>query len=175
MIGILVPIDFIKNPKTRSALIFLGLLMAVCLILYQLPARKHFIEPFTAIICKQAVWLLNLLGVAANSDQIRILGAGFSVTLKAGCNAVYEIALFVCAVVAYPSEIKKKLFGVFIGSSIIYVFNLIRVILLFLTGVYFNSLFNMVHDHVSQTIFIFFVVVLWLFWASSAQKRIIAQ
>jgi exosortase H (IPTLxxWG-CTERM-specific) len=161
-----------KNPTLKSALMFLVLLIVVCLILYPPGVRENVIEPFVVIICKQAAFFINLFGQEVYVHSTSIIGSGFSVDVKNGCNAVYEISLLICAIVVYPSRIKYKLLGILIGSMFVYVFNLLRVIGLFLTGVYDKDLFNMVHNHVSQSLFIFVVVVFWLLWASRTRERI---
>jgi len=162
----------LKNPTLKSALVFLVLLIVICLILYPAAVKENVINQFVVMICSQAACLIKLLGLEVYSRDTSIMGAGFSVDVKNGCNAIYEISLFICAVAAYPSGLKYKLSGVAVGSLIIYVFNLLRVVVLFLTGLYHRELFKMVHDHVSQSLFIFLVVVLWLLWASKTEKRI---
>ncbi|MBN1906176.1 MAG: exosortase H [Deltaproteobacteria bacterium] len=163
------------NPTLKSAFIFITLLIIVCLCLYPLPVREKLINPFVRVICEQASYLINLFGTDVFSRDTIIIGSGFSVDVKDGCNAVYEISLFICAVLAYPSRLKYKLLGIACGSLIIYLFNLIRIVVLYMTGKYYNNIFKMVHDHVSQSLFIFLVVVLWLLWASGAKKSTITD
>jgi exosortase/archaeosortase family protein len=138
----------LKKHTLKSALMFLALLIVVCLILYPPAVREKVIGPFVVIICNQAAWLINLFGLEVHAHNTNIVGSGFSVDIKNGCNAVYEISLFLCAVFVYPSGVKYKLLGMAVGSLIIYSFNLLRVVSLFLVGVYHKELFNMVHNHV---------------------------
>jgi len=161
----------LKNSILKRGWFFILLLIAICLVLHPVRIRQIVIEPFTATICGQAAWLIRLGGVDAHSHHTALWGAGFSVDVKDGCNAIYEIGIFVCAVFAYPSTLRHKFLGIAGGSSVIYALNMVRVVSLFLIGVYHRSLFKMVHDHVSQGLFIFFVVILWIFWASSKPEQ----
>lgn len=163
------------NPTLKSAFIFISLLFAVCIILYPLSVKENVINPFVEMICKQAAYLINLFGTDVFSNNTSIIGGGFSVDVKNGCNAVYEISLFICAVLAYRSRFRYKLLGILCGSLIIYIFNLTRIVVLYMIGIYYNNHFEMVHEHVSQSLFIFLIVVLWLLWASGTKKRIIAD
>jgi exosortase family protein XrtM len=166
------PLAILKNHTLKSALMFLALLIVVCLILYPPAVNKNVIEPFVVMLCKQAAYLINLTGTGVHVHSTHIMGANFVVDVKNGCNAVYEISLFVCAVAVYPAGIMHKLKGIIIGSALLYIFNLTRIVILFLTGVYHKDFFNMVHNHVSQSLFIFLMVVFWLFWASRAGEKI---
>jgi exosortase H (IPTLxxWG-CTERM-specific) len=161
----------VQNAALRGTALFLGLLIAFWLTLHQQSVRERLATPFTAVIASQAAWIIDLIGVEAHHDGVSIYGDGFSVDVKDGCNAVYEIGLFLSAVIATPSSPKHKLLGAIAGPTAIYLFNLLRVVALFLTGVYCKELFSVVHDHASQSILIFFVVVLWLLWASGAIGR----
>ena len=165
-------IIILRSPALRGGLIFISLLILFCIILYPVSVREHVTKPFTSFIALQAAWLIKFIGITVYSHGASITGKGFSVEIKNGCNAIYEISLFISAVIAYPSSLKYKFFGLAVGATVIYIFNLLRVIILFIIGVYYQGFFKMVHDHISQNIFIFFVVILWVFWASAAGNRI---
>jgi exosortase H (IPTLxxWG-CTERM-specific) len=164
-------VTLLKNPILVRAALLVGLLAGFSLALSPLSAKEHFSDPFTAGICRQAVWIINLFGINASQRDTAISGVAFSVDVKAGCNAIYEICLFVSAVIVYPSTLRQRFLGILYGVVIIYGFNLLRVVALFLIGAYDRNLFNMVHSHVSQALFIFLVVVLWLFWQTTARER----
>jgi exosortase/archaeosortase family protein len=88
------------------------------------------------------------------------------VNIRNGCNGVEAMLIFLAAVLAFPASWKARVAGLVLGILAIQVVNLIRVVALFLTGVYFPSIFNASHTVIWQTIVILFGVLLWIFWAN---------
>jgi exosortase/archaeosortase family protein len=56
--------------------------------------------------------------------------------------------------------------GVALGFVAIQLVNLIRVVALFLTGVYFPRLFDSSHTVIWQTVVVLSGVLLWILWAN---------
>ena len=161
----------IRNKGLRGGIIFTTLVLCSAWFLSLNSVMEFFGSDFTRIIATIAAGVLNLAGFDVSYTGITIAGHGFSVGIKYGCNAVYEIMVFSAAVIAYPSSVKDKVTGVLFGVIVIYIFNLVRAVLLFLTGIYFPNLFEILHENVAQNIFVFFLVILWLFWVSRLNKR----
>ena len=92
-----------------------------------------------------------------------------------GCDAVEAIALYVCAVLAFPLPFPKKLIGMTVGALLLSVLNLVRVVSLFLIGVYSHRIFNLMHIDVWQALFIFFAVLLWILWLLWATRHQLAM
>ena len=76
------------------------------------------------------------------------------------------MVIFLAAVLAFPASWKSRLTGLGLGILAIQVVNLVRVVALFLTGVYFPKIFDTSHTVIWQTIVILFGVMLWIFWAN---------
>ncbi|GAG21353.1 unnamed protein product [marine sediment metagenome] len=53
-----------------------------------------------------------------------------------------------------------------IGCSLLLVLNLVRIVTLYLTGLYYRSLFDMMHLDVWQAAFIVLAILFWAGWAS---------
>jgi exosortase H (IPTLxxWG-CTERM-specific) len=128
--------------------------------------NDHVIEPFTAGIAKTSGATLNLLGQNVTMRGTEIRSAKFGVNIKNGCNGVEAMLIFLAAVLAFPARWKSKLAGLGIGFLAIQLVNLVRVVALFLTGIYFPKVFDASHTVVWQTIVILFAVLLWIFWAN---------
>ncbi len=63
-----------------------------------------------------------------------------------------------------------------IGALLLLALNLVRIVSLFLIGVYSPRIFALMHIDVWQALFIFFAVlfwILWLLWATRSQ--VVAQ
>ncbi len=128
--------------------------------------NDHVIEPFTASIAQLSGKILNLLGQGIEMQETVIRSKRFAVNIRNGCNGVEAMLIFLAAVIAFPAPRRAKLIGLALGFVAIQAVNLVRVVALFLTGVYAPRLFDSSHTVVWQTIVVGFSVVLWILWAS---------
>jgi exosortase H (IPTLxxWG-CTERM-specific) len=124
------------------------------------------IVPFTAGIAKASGAVLDLIGQNVTMQGTVIRNAKFAVNIKNGCNGVEAMLIFLAAVLAFPAPWRSRLAGLTLGIVAIQIVNLIRVVALFLTGVYFPKLFDTSHTVIWQTVVILFGVLLWIFWAN---------
>ena len=119
--------------------------------------------------------VLNLFGyddvTAEGTNLVGSVGSVGSISVARGCDAVAPTALFVSAVLASPASIGSKLLAVVCGTLILMVVNLIRIVTLFLTAVYWPRIFDAMHLDVWQAVFIFLAILLWALWASWASRR----
>jgi exosortase H (IPTLxxWG-CTERM-specific) len=129
------------------------------------PVNDGLVEPFTAAIAKVSAKVLDLLGQETTMNGTRIYGKNFAVDIENGCNGIEALIIFLSATLSFPASWKARLTGLVIGAIGIQIVNLIRVVALFLTGVYFPSFFDSSHTVVWQTVVILFAVLLWIFWA----------
>jgi exosortase H (IPTLxxWG-CTERM-specific) len=129
------------------------------------PVNDGFVEPFTAGIAKVSAKILDLLGQETTMNGTRVYGRNFAVDIENGCNGIEAMIIFLSATLSFPASWKARMTGLVIGAIGIQIVNLVRVVALFLTGVYFPSLFDSSHTVVWQTVVILFAVLLWIFWA----------
>jgi exosortase H (IPTLxxWG-CTERM-specific) len=128
--------------------------------------NDHAIEPFTAGVARASGVGLNLLGQDVTLRGTIIQGRRFAVNIRNGCNGVEAMLIFLAAVLAFPASWRSRLLGLGLGIAAIQVVNLVRVIALYLTGVYFPKLFDASHTVIWQSIVILFGVLLWILWAN---------
>jgi exosortase H (IPTLxxWG-CTERM-specific) len=128
--------------------------------------NDHAIEPFTAGIARVSGAVLDLLGQNVTMQGTIIRNSRFAVNIRNGCNGVEAMLIFLAAVLAFPASWRSRLLGLGLGILAIQVVNLIRVVALFLTGIYFPRLFDASHTVVWQTLVILSGVLLWIFWAN---------
>lgn len=115
--------------------------------------------------------MLALLGQEITVSGTQIVSPRFVVRIARGCDAVEPMSLFVCAVLAFPSPLLKKLPGIVAGLLVLALLNLVRIVSLFLIGVYVPGLFGVIHVDVWQGVFIVLALVMWLFWILWATQR----
>lgn len=155
--------------RKREALflvIFLVLLGTSFTLISLQPVNDTVIEPFTAGVAKVSGVTLDLIGQDITMQGTIIQGADFAVNIRNGCNGVETMLIFISAVLAFPAAWSARLWGLVLGVFAIQVVNLLRVVALYLTGVYVPRLFDASHTVVWQTVVILFGVLLWIFWAS---------
>ena len=133
--------------------------------------NDHAIEPFTAGIARASGAALDLLGQHTSLAGTVIRSPRFAVNIRNGCNGVETMLIFLAAVLAYPARWRARLAGLALGIAAIQAVNLVRVVALFLTGVYIPRLFDTPHTVVWQTLVILFGVLLWIYWASRFAAR----
>ena len=135
------------------------------------PVNDHLVEPFTAAIARVSASILGLLGQETVMNGTRVYGKSFAVDIENGCNGIEALIIFLSATLSFPAPWKARVTGLVLGAIGIQVVNLIRVVALFLTGVYFPSFFDSSHTVVWQTVVILFAVLLWIFWAQRFAVR----
>jgi exosortase H (IPTLxxWG-CTERM-specific) len=166
-----------KYPVLKFLLTF-GILLAVFYIFVAFSPSYHkkFIPPYHHLIAQVSGGMLAVLGQDITVADASISSPSFAVQIVSGCDAVEAIALFVCAVLAFPLKFLKKLPGMIAGTLLLSVLNLVRVVSLFLVGVYSPRIFALMHIDVWQAIFIFFAVLLWILWLLWATRsQVVAQ
>jgi exosortase H (IPTLxxWG-CTERM-specific) len=128
--------------------------------------NDHVIEPFTAGIARVSGAALNLCGQHVAMRGTVIQGQRFAVNIRNGCNGVEAMLIFLSAVLAFPAPWRWRLAGLVLGSIAIQIINLVRVVSLYLTGVYFPRIFDASHTVIWQSVVILFGVLLWVLWAN---------
>jgi len=108
-------------------------------------------------------------------DGNRLTNPDGSISVERGCDAIAPTALFLSAVLASPAGFKFKWKGVLLGFFILMVVNIIRVMTLFLTRVYWHKMFDVMHLDIWQGLFILLAIVLWALWATWATNQEKAQ
>ncbi|MDZ4844297.1 MAG: exosortase H [Chitinophagales bacterium] len=160
-----------KNPILLFLLVF-GALMGL---FYAVWITEFFTEtifnPVLHFYARLAGFILNLFGYGTVVSGMNISNADFSISVKRGCDAIEPIALFASAVLAFPASFKKKMPGIAAGVAFLLAVNLIRIVSLFLTGLYAPALFDFMHMEVWQVVFILLALVCWVIWIRWSQQK----
>jgi exosortase H (IPTLxxWG-CTERM-specific) len=116
-------------------------------------------------------FILNLFGMHTVAVKENITSSAFSVCIANGCDAVEAMALFSSALLSFPAKWKYKLVGFFVGIAVMMSLNIIRIVSLFFTGIYFPKAFELMHVEVWQVLFILIAIGLWIFWIKWTRKE----
>ncbi|MGB1241416.1 MAG: hypothetical protein ACPG49_02770 [Chitinophagales bacterium] len=164
------------NKKGRSSILFfiIGFVVIMALF-YTFFNTDFFKENILAFVANAnasiSSLILNLFGQATSASGSSVTSSVFSIKVETGCDGIEPIALFATAVMVFPVALSYKLPGVLIGSIFLALMNLLRVISLFLVGVYIPSIFDFMHVEVWQVIFIILAIVTWLAWIQWVMRK----
>jgi archaeosortase B (VPXXXP-CTERM-specific) len=164
-------IDYINQNKDviRFIALFITFCTAFYLIYYQFMDRFTFLENITASLLG---FLLRIFGmdVAVSGNGVTIMGH-ITLNIIDECTAIFGSIVYLSCVLAYPTEIRKKIIGIVLGIPCLYAINMVRLVILAFVGVFSNpETFEFVHTYLWQTIFIVFVILIWLVWVDKVVK-----
>jgi exosortase H (IPTLxxWG-CTERM-specific) len=153
----------------RFCLLFALYTIASFLLLYAL--HEPVVVPFTRVIAYLAHITLSLMGANAWLSGASVGIPGFAVEIKNNCNAIYEIGLYSAAILAYPATWRQRGLGLLIGSGLLYLVNLVRVLTLIALGRYWPEGFQLAHLYLWQAGFLALVAVCWFSWTTRLHPR----
>lgn len=167
-----------KKPKfkigkrlIRFYVLFAGLIIVVA-VLYPVLCNlfKEPLMKFMALTATLTGGLLKALGNSATVSGRTVSTRGFSVEIVYECLGIVEMLYFTAAVVAFPSDLKKKLLGILIFFPVIFVANIFRCAFLVVAGNRSASAFNFVHTYFFQIGMILFIAIFWLIWIKTVVR-----
>ena len=144
--------------------VFLGSLLFLYTVLRASVVQEYVAQPLAIAVAHMSGWVLNLLSLKATVSGTVLSVEGFTARIDSVCTGIFVAAIYVSAVLAYPSRVKEKLKGLYLGVSVILVLNLIWVISLMYIGRHFPSFFETAHLLVWQSLIIFAALLMWLYW-----------
>ncbi|MFK7907851.1 MAG: hypothetical protein AB8B69_22155 [Chitinophagales bacterium] len=164
------------NKKGRSSILFFIIGFVVIMALFYTFFNTDFFKDNILAFVANAnasisSIILNLFGQGTTASGSSVTSSVFSIKVETGCDGIEPIALFATAVMVFPVAMSYKLPGVLMGSIFLALMNLIRVISLFLVGVYIPSIFDFMHVEVWQVIFILLAIVTWLAWIQWVMRK----
>ena len=88
----------------------------------------------------------------------------FSVEVVGECTGLYEMLIFLAAMIAYPAGWKKKLIGAGLGIPFLYGVNIVRLIFIMVMGNWSPKTFDFMHLYFWQVAMILIIVSAWVLW-----------
>ena len=135
--------------------------------------QNYLLLPLTTLYAMVSSVILNLLGFNTVAKADMLFNDAFSISIKAGCDAIQPIALYSAAVLTLPALFSQKIRGLLVGIPFLITVNLLRIISLFLIGIYMPSLFDFMHFEAWQVAFILIALstlIYWIYWVSKQHK-----
>lgn len=111
------------------------------------------------------VLLAKLIGLEAFVEPDYIISIeGQRLSIVTECSAIGYIFIFVSAVVAFPSNFRKKLSGLFVGLPLIVFLNLFRIVTLGWVGGHYPKSFDIFHTVLWEGGFVVVIFIVWVAW-----------
>jgi archaeosortase B (VPXXXP-CTERM-specific) len=109
-------------------------------------------------------FFLNLLGLSTRVSGRIVSMPNFAIEVVGECTGLYEMLIFLAAMIAYPAGWKKKLIGAGLGIPLLYVINVVRMIFITVVGNWSPQTFDFMHMYFWQVAMILIIVSVWVLW-----------
>lgn len=159
-----------KWPVLRAVIIF-GVLMGLFYAFVHTPKIEGGVfEPYLGLIASTTGAIVNLFGYETTVVSTSVSSPVFSMEIVRGCDAIEPSAAFASAVLASPVSLWSKMPGVLVGTLILLLVNVVRLVSLFFIGVHFPKALDVMHEDIWQAAFIVLAIVLWAIWVQWATR-----
>ena len=125
------------------------------------PALINKASSFTASL---VALFLNLLGMVTTCHAQKVSLDGYSFRVIDQCLGAYEIFIFSAGVIAYPTDYRKKLWGIALGIPFLYLINVIRLMMLGAVGTWSPGTSAFMHLYLWQIIIFLTVLLACVLW-----------
>lgn len=115
-------------------------------------------------------WILTPIYKNIITQGNSIMLENYRVNVNAGCDGSEIIAIFLIAVLTFPSNFIKKIPAILIGSLALYLINLARIITLFAIGYHYNQYMETFHNNILPFMIILIEFAMWFAWMQWANK-----
>ena len=148
-------------------------------LLYELVIKPYTTidEKLIGLIINQAAFVLRLFGYKTYQDredqgmQLMGIDGAHPVWIGSPCNAMTLFAFFALFVLAFPGNVKNKLWFIPTGIILIHIANLLRVMGLALINYYAPEYLDFNHTY-TFTIFVYAIIFsLWMWWVNYSLKQ----
>ena len=149
----------------KFCLIFLGLLV---ILTTTFPFLNDKFNPqltwLMVVTADLTGFFLKLFGISVNITGRVVSLSNFSMEVVGECTGLYEMLIFLAAMIAYPANYKKKLIGAGLGLPLLYVINIIRMVFIAAMGNWSPQTFDFMHLYFWQVAMILIIVSVWVLW-----------
>ena len=159
-----------KRPVIFFVLGFMGLMIFFNIFWLSEFGQQKIQPAFISLNASLSGFILNLLGQKTITSGDLITSSCFSVRIARGCDGVEAMILFSSTLLAFPAKWNYKLAGFLAGMAVLFALNIVRIVSLFFTGIYFPRIFEFMHVEFWQVLFILIAIGLWIFWIRWARK-----
>jgi len=160
---------FVKSNRKEIRFFFLFILFFITVQIFY-----NFVYPLTApylvhkLNAEASSMLINLITPDEKSfvEDRTVRSGDFRILIGWGCEGAEGMLILVAAIWAFQMSVRKKIWGSLIGLFILYVFNLIRIVVLYYLLKYKPDVFDMTHVYIGQILLILIAFIFFILWTS---------
>jgi len=167
------PIQTWKNLSAVTRFVAVFALLIACFYLFLWTTNwfhEYFVAFITQLDAKLASIVLNIFGWGTVTKGYQISSDAMTLNVKTGCDGLEAMAIFGSGVIAYTAPLFNKFKGLLFGLGSLFALNIIRVVHLYVSGIYMPNYFEFFHEEFWQAVFIVVALVLLAVWINSLQK-----
>jgi len=155
-----------KRPVLTFVVILAGATLGFNALFYLWFSRLSAFDAYLSANARLSAAILRLCGGDVSFAGQRVVSPDFAMDIQLGCDGIQSSAFFLFAVLASPlrTPFRARLLPIAAGVVLLLALNLVRLVTLFWTGVYFPGAFEVMHVEVWQAVFILLPLLLWLLW-----------
>ena len=162
----------LKNLKFKSKFIrFISSFLFIILVYYSLTAFAFFNDLILMLAgygAEISSFVINMFGAESNYFGNTLFTIQNSLKVSIGCDGSEPIVYLLAAIVSYPAQYLKKLIGILIGSTILFLVNISRIISLFYISESSPKYFDLIHNDfmpfftLVSSLGLFYIWMLWV-------------
>jgi exosortase/archaeosortase family protein len=160
-----------RDPWLRFVLVFAVLAVASELVYYGVALESDLFAAYLALLARISGFLLGLVTDDVTVRGTLISSSHFSVEIARGCDAYRICSLLSAAIIAFPSSLRIKLWGLALGLLWLNVLNFVRILGLFFIGGAFPEHFRASHETYFPIFLICMTMAAWIFWLRWATRE----
>lgn len=126
---------------------------------------------YSRLVVFVSLMSLKPFGIVAGSEGTVIYLQEMAMDVNFGCNGLEACLIYTVAVLAFPAAWSSKLLGILFGFLLLQGLNVLRIVGLGLSAVYFQDYFEVFHVYVAQGFMIILALILFIFWLAYATKN----
>jgi len=153
------------KPIVKFCLIFLGLLIVLTTTFPFLSDKFNPQLTWLMVVTADVTgFCVKLFGLTVRVSGRVVSLSNFSIEVVGECTGLYEMLIFLAAMIAYPSSWNKKLIGAGLGIPFLYVINIVRMVFIVIVGNWSPKTFDFMHLYFWQVAMILIIVSTWILW-----------
>lgn len=157
---------FYRSPAFRFVAFFILFLIVLGGSYSQVVSRSERLrESFTSLTARLVGACYSLGGSKMSVSGSSIMGPGISISVIEECTGAYEMIIFAAAVLAFPANWRKKIWGILFGLPLLFAINIVRMDILALVQAHGSpSLFDFMHVYFWQATLILMILGVFILW-----------
>ena len=134
---------------------------------YDINFQNFIMEVFPGFLAQSVGFVSSLLGINVSVHGTNVQFQTFNrfgYTIISDCAGYFVMLIYSAAVIAFPSRITDKIYGLLLGIPSLYFINVTRLVFIGLICSKYHQWFDYLHEYMWQGIFIVFVIGVWIVW-----------